>query len=168
MHVQPWYRPLIAPADHALVAEFYTRAADYIWLETSAPPSDQTASAYFTGALPGHDPAADLREGLFQGALLAGIAELAFACPQPGCATLTLMILAPEARGAGLGAAWAQRLCQIAGENGAAHLHLSVLRRNKRGLRFWRRAGFRLEPALSCAAGLGEAGSRLHLTRPLP
>lgn len=167
MHPKAGYRALADPADRSLVAGFYRRAEDYIRLETGQPPCAATLDAYFYGAPPGHDPALDLREGLFCSDRLEGLAELAFALPRPDCAMLTLMILAPEARGQGLGRAWTERLCQIAAKRGAKQICLSVLRRNPRGLSFWRQAGFTEDRSVIRSDGR-HALSRCLLSQPLP
>lgn len=135
-------RPLTASADAEAVAALFGRAADYVQLETGAPPDAATAAAFFTDAPPGQDPAAGLRLGLFSGDRLDGIAEMAFDYPAPGDAYLGLLLLAPEARGRGLGRRVLDRAIEEARARGAPALYLAVLDGNAAGRRYWERAGF--------------------------
>ncbi len=72
-----------------------------------------------------------------------GVAELSFGFPAPGDAYLGLQILAPEARGRGIGRALLAEVEARARAAGAEVLYLAVLAENPRGRAFWLREGFR-------------------------
>lgn len=158
-------RTLDPEADIEAVAEFYTRAADYWLMADRRAPDRQKAVDFFTDCPPGCDPAASHRLGLFWGGRLMGLAELSFGWPALGDAYLGLQILAPEARGQGLGRVLLADVEQRARAAAAPALYLAVLEENTRGWAFWQREGFR-------ATGLSrfddDTGHRLHrLVKPL-
>lgn len=135
-------------------------AADYWRLADRAEPCARTkAQEAFDDAPPGSAPGSALVFGWQTGAGLAGIATLSPGFPAAGEAYLGLMLLAPRARGAGLGAALLRGVEGAARAGGAARLFLAVLEENPRGRAFWQREGF-------APTGLSrqdaETGHRLH------
>lgn len=164
-------RPLDALADRALVEGFWPAVADYIRLERGAEPGPALARAltedYFTQAPPGIDPATGLRLGLFEGAQLVGIAELAFGYPEPADAYLGLMLLAADRRGRGAGRALLQTVEEAARARTAARLYLAVLDANPRGRAFWEREGFRLHEAGRSVTLSGKTQGACRLVKPL-
>jgi GNAT superfamily N-acetyltransferase len=143
----PVVRPLDPVADRALAAALFADAADYVALERGEAMTpalaDALAREFFTDAPPGADPASSLRLGLVHPAgRLLGLADLAFGYPSPGDAFLGLMILAPDARAGGLGAAFLAQAEALARARGAGMLYAAVLDANPRGRAFWRRQGF--------------------------
>lgn len=136
-------RTLDPTADLDAVEEFYGRAADYWILADRRSPDRQKALDFFTDCPPASDPAASHRLGMFEAGVLMGLAELSFDWPGPGDAFLGLQILAPEARGRGLGRALLAEVEACARASGAPALYLAVLDANPKGRAFWEREGFR-------------------------
>ena len=152
-------RPLDPNADLPLVEEFYTRAADYWLLADGRAPDRQKALDFFTDCPPNCDPAASHRLGLFVDGALMGLAELSFGWPTPGDAYLGLQILAPEARGHGLGRVLLAEVETRARAAGAPQLYLAVLEANPKGRAFWEREGFQ---ATGVSRDDVETGHRIH------
>lgn len=155
----PDIRPLDPKADLARVAALYARAADYWLLADRRPPDMAKAMAFFTDGPPGADPARAHRLGLFSHGKLAGVAELSFGFPEPQDAYLGLMLLAPEARSQGQGAAFLAHVEALARTAQAPRLYLALLEENPRGRAFWMRHGFR---PTGIARDDAETGHRVH------
>jgi ribosomal protein S18 acetylase RimI-like enzyme len=132
----------LTASDRAAVADLYARAADYVLLETGAPPDDSTLDDFFSGAPPGIDPATSVRMGAEGPQGLMGVAEMAFGYPGPRDAYIGLLLLDPAARGCGLGRLMLDRLTGIAMDRGADRMLIAVLQDNPRGMSFWQRQGF--------------------------
>lgn len=158
MAAEPSFR-LLGPQDHAAVLDLFRRAEDYTLLESGRLPGPETAADFFASAPPGGDPASGLRPGLFIDGVLQGIAEIAFGFPSPDDAYLGLMLLAPAARGRGLGAAFLDHIIALARDRAATRLCLAVLQANPRGRAFWERHGFRHELSVPAA----QFGDRWHI-----
>lgn len=137
-------RPLDPVTDRARVDQFFRDAADYIRLERGTDPDAAVTDEYFTAHPPGIDPASSYRAGLFEGATLAGLADLAFGYPEPTDAFLGLMMFTPAARGRGLGPAFLSHLEAEARRRAAPNLYIAVLDANPRAHAFWDRMGFTL------------------------
>lgn len=140
-------RPL-SEDDRAALADLYARAADYVMLETGAPPCETTLDDFLTGAPPGIDPVTSVRLGAEGPGGLLGIAEMAFGYPQPRDAYIGLLLLDPAARGRGLGRAMVDRLMGIAVARGADRMLIAVLQDNAGGMAFWRAQGFMPEKVI--------------------
>lgn len=136
-------RALDPLADLDAVEALYARAADYWILADRRAPDRQKACDFFTDTPPGCDPMLSHRLGVFVDGGLMGVAELSFGFPAPGDANLGLQILAPEARGRGLGRGLLAEVEARARAAGAEVLYLAVLADNPRGWAFWAREGFR-------------------------
>lgn len=152
-------RPLDPSADLPLVEEFYTRAADYWLLADRRAPDRQKAQEFFTDCPPSCDPAASHRLGLFVDGALMGLAELSFGWPAAGDAYLGLQILAPEARGRGLGRVLLAEVEARARAAGSPCLYLAVLEANPKGRAFWEREGFE---ATGVSRDDADTGHRIH------
>jgi GNAT superfamily N-acetyltransferase len=135
-------RKLDPVTDLAAVQDVYDHAKDYWALDRLEIDPAALAAAFFTDAPPNCDPAASYRLGLFDGARLAGIAELSFGFPTPSDAYLGLMILADWARNKGQGVVLLTELEARARAKGHSHLFLGVLDNNPKGRAFWIRQGF--------------------------
>lgn len=135
-------RALDPAADRPAVAALLTRAQDYYHLWKGHAPGAAEVEEVFTSTPPGCDPAASHRLGLFLGDQLEGVAELSFGFPEPDDAYLGLMILAPDARSQGHGAAFLADIEHRARAAHAPQLYLAVLQANPRGAAFWARMGF--------------------------
>lgn len=122
---------------------FYGAAQNY-WLLAEGKAADaQKAEEFFTDGPPGFDPSEACHLGLFLNGELAGLAELSFGFPEAEDAYLGLMLLAPDARGAGNGPALLAEAEARAREAGSPCLYLAVLDANPRGRAYWEREGFR-------------------------
>lgn len=152
-------RALSPTRDRDLVADLYARAADYVLLEGGVPPTPGMADDFFADAPPGGDPAEGAKLGLFDGDRLMGVADLAFGWPEPRDAYLGTMILAPEARGRGLGPVFLQAVEAEARARHAPRLLLAVLDENPRARAFWERQGFRVVKSYPPAT----IGQRSHI-----
>lgn len=139
----PLIRPLDPSADLADVEALYQAAADFWQMTDRRPPDRHKAEAFFIDTPPGCDPAASHRLGLFEHFRLMGVAELSFGFPNSNSAYLGLMVLAPSARGRGLGRVLLAEVEVRARKTGAAGLYLAVLDANPKGRAFWEREGFR-------------------------
>ena len=135
-------RSLDPTADRGLVSAVLAEAQDYYLLWKGRAPGPEETDGFFTDCPPGCDPAASCRLGLFDEGRLAGVAELSFGFPAPQDAYLGLMILAPWARGRGLGAGFLAHIEGLARSAGSSVLYLAVLEANPRGRAFWERSGF--------------------------
>lgn len=135
-------RTLDPQTDGEAMLDLYRRTADYIDLESGRAPSRSLVEEFFADAPPGGDAATSLKLGLFEEGRLAGVADLAFGYPEPLDAYLGLLMLAPEARGQGLGRRFLRHAEDAARGRGATRLLLAVLEANLRGRAFWEREGF--------------------------
>lgn len=80
--------------------------------------------------------------GLFDGARLAGVADLVADLPAPGVWHLALLLIEDKRHGRGDAAAVLAALEALARAGGAAWLRLGVVAGNARAERFWVRHGF--------------------------
>ena len=151
-------RPLSPATDRDRVADLYARAADYVLLETGTAPTPAMADDFFADVPPGGDPAESAKLGLFDGEALVGVADLAFGWPEPRDAYLGTMILAPAARGRGLGPVFLRAVEAEARARHAPRLLLAVLDDNPRARAFWERHGFRVVKTFPPAT----IGARTH------
>ena len=135
-------RSLDASRDHACVMAFLHSAADYIRLERGADPSPEVADDFFTNCPPGCDAARSLRLGVFDGAHLTAIADMAMGYPDAQTAYLSLLLIALQARSRGVGPYILRYLQSRAAEMRATAICLGVLEANPRGRAFWQREGF--------------------------
>lgn len=152
-------------ADRPAVADMLREAQDYYLLWRGHPPGAVEVEEVFTAGPPSCDAARSQRLGLFLAGQLSGVAELSFGYPAPQDAYLGLMILAPRARSAGLGAAFYAHVEAEARASACPQICLAVLEANPRGRAFWERMGF-------AATGIfrddAETGHRIHrLAKPL-
>jgi GNAT superfamily N-acetyltransferase len=160
-------RTLSAIRDHHRVMGFLQTAADYIHLERDAAPSPDVAHEFFTDVPPGCDAAHSLRLGVFDSGHLIAITDMAMGYPDAQTAYLSLLLIAPQARGRGVGPHILHYLQSRARENGATAICLGVLDANPRGRAFWRREGFR-DTGLSGNVTLGQKTQMAHrLKKPL-
>lgn len=136
------FRPLDPAQDRAAVLDLLTEAQDYYLLWLGRAPDDRDVEEVFTAGPPGCDPADSHRIGLYVNDQLSGVAELSFGFPTGADAYLGLMILAPRARGEGIGEIFYDHIEALARKSGAARLYLGVLEANPRGRAFWERMGF--------------------------
>ncbi len=152
-------RALYPQADATAVLDLYRRAADYIEFESGRVPDLAMVQKFFVDAPPRGNPATSLKLGLFEEGRLVGLVDLAFGFPTVHDAYLGLMLLAPEARGRGLGRVFLRHVEDAARTRGATRLLLLVLDGNRRARAFWEGQGFgspRIFPPV-------EVGERTHV-----
>ncbi|MFN4156519.1 MAG: GNAT family N-acetyltransferase [Paracoccaceae bacterium] len=154
-------RPLDPSGDRTAVADLLTRAQDYFHLWKGHAPGPEEVEEVFTSTPPGCDPDASHRLGLFLDDQLQGVAELSFGFPGPTDAYLGLMILAPDVRSKGHGAAFLTEIEARARAAKAPHLCLAVLKANQRGAVFWSRMGFQPTGISRHDADTGHTSHRL-------
>lgn len=160
-------RSLREDVDSEALLSLYSRAADYLDLESGRPPDVSLVQEFFRDAPPNVDPATSLKLGLWEEARLQGAVDLAFGYPEPQDAYLGLMLLAPEARGRGFGRAFLRHVEEAARRRGATRLLLAVLEANPRGRAFWEREGFG-QPKVFPPATIGTRSHvRIRLAKPL-
>jgi ribosomal protein S18 acetylase RimI-like enzyme len=135
-------RSLHATQDHTRVMALLHTAADYIPLERDAGPSPAVADEFFTDAPPGCDAAQSLRLGIFAQGKLIAITDMAVGYPDAQTAYLSLLLIAPHARGRHIGPYILRYLQSRAAEMRATAICLGVLAANPRGRAFWSREGF--------------------------
>lgn len=138
-------RLLNAKADHALVADLYTRAADYVLLEEGRAPTDDTVQAFLYDRPPKVSPNAAFHFGLFEDESLIGISGMIIGYPEPRDSYIGLLLLTPAARRKGYGKAVLDHVTRHANAAGASRQFVAVLEKNQKGRAFWEREGFVLE-----------------------
>jgi hypothetical protein len=97
-------RLLLPTSDRAVVARLFVRAADYVLLEDGRAPDKATTDDFFDGRPlnVGADDA--LHIGMFDADHLLGILGVVFGYPDAADSYIGLLLLAPYARGKGVGA----------------------------------------------------------------
>jgi len=135
-------RALDPPRDVGDVQDLCLRAADYIKLETGAPPLPDYAAKLLAEAPPTLPPDDVFAFGAAQGEQLVGVVT----CLRNFYAArewyMGLLLIDPAARSAGLGARMAQHVFNIARSQNATCIRVAVLDANPRGRAFWERQGF--------------------------
>jgi ribosomal protein S18 acetylase RimI-like enzyme len=122
---------------------------------------------FFNDAPPGCDPTQSLRLGLFSHGHLTAITEMAMGYPDARTAYLGFLLVAPQARGCGVGAHMLRYLQCRAQEMGAMAICLGVLAANPRGRAFWEREGF-CDTGMAGEVTLGQKTQPAHrLRKPL-
>ncbi len=139
-------RTLHSATDTDIVRDLFTRASDYVLLETGQAPSNATTTEFFTKAPAGIDPATSLHLGLFTADnLLVAIAQIVFGFPNPDDAYIGLLLIDPDHRGKRLGQRLLDHIFTAAKAKGAARILIAVLEENSKGHRFWSKMGFTQE-----------------------
>ena len=136
------FRALDRARDRAALADLFDRAADYIALERGVPPDDAMIDELFDDAPPGLGAEDVAVYGAFGAGRLQAVSALAFGWPEPDDAYLGLLLVAAEARGAGLGARVLAASEEVCRGNGMRRFLLAVLDANPRARAFWELAGF--------------------------
>ena len=130
------------------VQDLCLRAADYIKLETGAPPPPNYAAKLMVEAPPTLPPEDVFAFGAIQGGQLVGVVT----CLRNFYAVrewyMGLLLIDPAARSAGLGAQMAQHVFDAARSQNATCIRVAVLDANPRGRAFWERQGFKPERAV--------------------
>lgn len=152
-------RKLDPAKDAVLVARLFLQSADFVRLTEGVDPGPPQVAGFFKGVPPGCDISLSVKVGLFEGATLLGIADMAFGYPEAGDGYIGLMLFAPEARGKGFGRALLALLEEEARARHAPRLYVGVVQANAPGRAFWLREGFLPVKTL----GPLKVGARSHL-----
>lgn len=142
---EPVIRALDPQADLAAVQDLCVRAADYVILETGAPPAQDYGANILAEAPPTLPPEDVFSFGAVGENGLSGIVTCLRNFYEQGEWYMGLLLLYPAARGAGLGALIATHVFDLAVSEGARCIRVAVLDVNERGRAFWDAQGFVLE-----------------------
>jgi len=118
---------------------------DYHELVLGHPPGPAEAqSVYYAGPEAGRDPENKMLFGILKPdeVELVGVLDAFRDYPEPGTWYVGLLLLAPRARGGGLGREVVEVFAAEARTRGARELQLNVVTQNQAGLRFWKDVGF--------------------------
>jgi GNAT superfamily N-acetyltransferase len=134
---------LVAPEDAARLQRLLERCSDYYELhEGCATPPD--AGEYELTAIPPVSAPDDLHVLALEDdhGVLHAVAQLVRNYPEQGVWWLSLLVVAPELRGRGIGPQLLQHALDAAAAAGATAMRLAVSSANPRAHSFWQRAGF--------------------------
>jgi GNAT superfamily N-acetyltransferase len=149
--------------DLGAMQEVLERSTDYHELVLGHPPGPAEAQSIYAVLPEGvdsYDAKLVFAVSGDDGAMI-GIADVVRDWPSLGTWMIGLLVLVPEARGAGNGARALARIEDSAIEAGAVSMRVAVYRANKRALAFWEHSGYR---------PIGDSGSAdpIVLTKRLP
>jgi 4a-hydroxytetrahydrobiopterin dehydratase len=128
--------------DAAWLQELLVRCADYFEMAQGEAPNEGTAARELADRPPGGKDEDSFTIGLADAGRLVGVASAFRHCRGPREWYLGLMVLDPDFRGDGLGAAFYGALENWAVGMGADKIMLAVLEVNARGAKFWQAQGF--------------------------
>jgi ribosomal protein S18 acetylase RimI-like enzyme len=129
-------------SDLAALQALHLRCADFVEATTGHPPRDDEAARLLAVVPAGKIPADKQVLGLHRDGEMVGVVELLRGHPGPTDWYIGLLLLAPEARGVGLGTSVVDEIVERVVAEGGRALHLIVRENNPRALAFWRRRGF--------------------------
>ena len=133
----------LGAADTADLQRLILRCADFQILVTGAQPGPNAASDLLADVPPGHPISGKMVIGVEVAKDLVGVLDLLVGYPEPDIWYLGLLMLAPEARGGGLGAAVFAALRDWIAARGGRAIRLVTQDQNPRALVFWTRMEFR-------------------------
>lgn len=129
-------------ADVAALQALHVRCADFIEANTGHPPRDDEAERMLAVLPPGKTLADKQVLGVIRDGAMVGVVELLAGYPGPTDWYVGFLMVAPEARGAGLGASVFREAAGRVAQAGGRTLHLIVRDDNPRAIAFWERQGF--------------------------
>ncbi|MDP3855636.1 N-acetyltransferase [Phenylobacterium sp.] len=132
----------LGEADVANLQRLQERCADFKTLVTGAAPGPEAAAELLAAAPPGLPLERKQVIGVLASGDLVGAIDLLRDFPEDRTWYLGLMMLAPEARGGGLGTRLYGALTAWVADCGGERIRLVVQRQNPRALAFWTRMGF--------------------------
>jgi len=136
-------KPLRPETDSAAIDDFSQRCADYTLMLTGEPPNHDSGAAFFAAVPDGKTREHMLKFGVFDSAgSLVGLLDIARDHPAQGTWYIGLLLIDPNIRGQGIGAAVMRGVRAEAARGGASRLVLSVVMENERALKFWKSQGF--------------------------
>ena len=138
-------RSLSANTDRAAVARLFADAADYVLLEDGRAPDEATTDSFFNERPPNVGAADAVHIGMFDADRLLGILGVVFGYPDANDSYIGLLLLAPQARGSGVGGQALAHATALARARGSIRQLVAVLDQNPKGRAFWDREAFALE-----------------------
>ncbi|MEU5533248.1 GNAT family N-acetyltransferase [Streptomyces sp. NPDC020362] len=144
-----------SPSDEAPLLTLFEECEDWFVAATGLPSGPGDVQSLFYSLPPGARPEDKVLLVLERDGVVAGLVDAVRDHPGPGAVAVGLFLLAPWARGRGLGRALAEGLLTRAGETSL--VTATVPAGWPSGARFLERLGFTLDPA---APAPTEAGNR--------
>ncbi|MFJ4031757.1 GNAT family N-acetyltransferase [Streptomyces griseoluteus] len=129
------------PADEAALLRVFEECEDWFTAATGLPSAPGDVQSLYYALPEGADPGDKVLLLVERGGEVAGLVDAVRDWPEPGAVAVGLFLLAPWARGRGLGRAVAETLL----ERGASRVTATVPAGWKAGERFLGRLGFALE-----------------------
>lgn len=135
---------LLCPTDKDRVQRLLEACAAFSLMTHGEPPDAVAGEATFAALPEGKDYEDKYVIGLAADDTgdLVGLIDLIQSHPEPDEWFIGLLLLHPEARGRGVGAATYQAIVEWAKSQGVKAIRLGVVNQNKAGRRFWKRLGF--------------------------
>lgn len=143
LDLSPCTTTRLALAEAPALQRLCERCSDYFEMEEGGPtPPD--AAEHVLKNLPPRNTYADKHDiGIVApDGELVGVVDLVRDCPAESEWWLGLLLLAPDARSAGLGSRVFREIERVIAAAGGTAIYLGVLEQNGAGQRFWRRHGF--------------------------
>jgi ribosomal protein S18 acetylase RimI-like enzyme len=133
----------LAPEDAGLLQSLYDRCADYTWIVEGKPVSPAAAQEEFQSIPPGKTLGDKFVFGLVDSHQeLAGMLEGVQHYPDQGTWWIGLLLLAPSARGRGMGRKLVSGFTDFVRANGGTFIMLGVVEDNAPAYTFWQHLGF--------------------------
>ncbi|MEV7156816.1 GNAT family N-acetyltransferase [Streptomyces misionensis] len=134
----------LGPADEAPLLRLFEECEDWFTAATGLPSAPGDVQSLFYALPEGAHPDDKVLLVLERDGVVAGVVDAVRDHPRPGAVAVGLFLLAPWARGRGLGRALAEALLSRAGD--AAEVTATVPPGWRPGERFLERLGFALDP----------------------
>ena len=131
-------------SDLAALQALHLRCADFVEATTGHPPRNDEAARLLAGLPPGKTLADKQVLAVVRDGEIVGVVELLRGYPTTTDWYLGLLLLVPEARGAGLGTSVVDAIVGLIVMEGGRALHLVVREDNPRAVAFWQRHRFDL------------------------
>jgi GNAT superfamily N-acetyltransferase len=143
LDLSPWTTTRLTLADAPALQRLCDRCSEYFEMEEGVP-TPRGAAEHVLKNLPPRNTYADKHDlGIVApGGELVGVLDLVRDCPAESEWWLGLLLLAPDARSAGLGSRILGEVERVIAAAGGTAIYLGVLEQNGPGERFWRRHGF--------------------------
>jgi len=156
----------VGTSDLDALQVLHLRCADFVEATTGVPPRDDEAARLCAALPPGKTLADKQVLGVIRDGAMIGVVDLLAGHPGATDWYIGLLMLAPEARGTGLGTSLVHHIAERVLAAGGRALHLIVREDNPRAVAFWERQGFAMVDRL--VQDLGTKVNRvLKMVRPL-
>lgn len=130
------------PQDASALQALLEACDDYADLVEGQPPDAEAALDVMSEVAPGKTLDDKRLLGLWGADTLVGVLDVMCGYPEPDAWFIGLLMIAPEQRGQGLGAAVVRAFEAWAAGQGARAMGLGVVEPNTGALRFWQRMGY--------------------------